>query len=467
MTLLALSAGWTQFFQFFIALSILIVLHEWGHYFAARRTGTRVEKFYLFFDFLFPFGEVLPFSLWKKKIGDTIYGIGWFPLGGYVKIAGMMDESADKEALALPPKPDEFRSKTAPQRLFIMLGGIIVNVLLAIIVYYFIYAIYGEEKLPMKNLKYGIAADSLGRAAGFQSGDIPIAINGKEQKYWDDFTKNFILNNAKTVTVLRDGASKEINIPAGIINGITRKLPFVDVRAPFIYDSIDKEGKIISGTLIKGDRIIAFNGVPAMFFNDFIDVRDQYKKVSQLVAKDSPKMQVELTALRGADTVRATVQLDSNYRAHIIPGGDLDKTFEQEKISYNVGTALPRALNRTWQSTTDYAKNLRALFTSKEVKVNESLGGFRSFMKLFPEQFSMRGFLSLLAFISILLAFMNLLPIPGLDGGYVFFLLIEMITGRKVNDKVMEVANTIGLVLLLGLMLYANGLDVFRAWMGK
>jgi regulator of sigma E protease len=473
LTILLLSTGWVKFIQFFIALSILILLHEWGHYYAARKTGTRVEKFYLFFDFLFPFSEVLPFSLWKKKIGDTQYGLGWFPLGGYVKIAGMIDESMDKEAMAKPAEPWEFRSKSAPARLLIMLGGIIMNVLLAIVVYIVIFSVWGEEKLPIKNLKYGIACDSLGYQAGFKDGDVPTAINGKELVYYGDFMKNFIFDEAKTVTVLRNGASETITIPKGIIGKMTNdKEPLLSVRFPFVFDTLAETTFLNKNDFQKGDRIIAIDSQKIQYFDELNKAVNAYtyltEEQAKAVEKDSTsfkqKLQKEFTLhiLRNnKDTVLVKSKLYSNGKFGIVPQG-LDSFLSFEKIDYNVLQAVPRACKATWQNVVDYKNNLGALFTNKEIKANKSLGGFGSFAKIFPEKFEMRSFLGLLAFISVMLAFMNLLPIPGLDGGYVMFLLYEMITGRKPNDKFMEIATTVGLVLLLGLMVYSNGLDILR-----
>jgi regulator of sigma E protease len=463
MTLLAISAGWIQFIQFFVALSILILVHEWGHYFAARRTGTRVEKFYLFFDFLFPFGNILPFSLWKKKKGDTEYGIGWFPLGGYVKIAGMMDESADKEALALPPKPDEFRSKTPPQRLLIMLGGIIVNVLVAIIVYYFVFAKYGETLLPMSNLKYGIATDSLAKSVGIQDGDMIKAVDGREIRYYGEFTKELLLSKSddKVVSITRGGQAMDIKLPRGTVAAILKNKGFVSARIPFIVDSVAPTANFSEGRLMKGDKLIGANGAQVGFYNDFATIIKASK--DSLIEANAA---MPLTVLRGDDTVFIACKLDTAGKLGVYNVGVPDSFFTMEHLQYNAATALSRSAQQCWKIACDYARNLRALFASKEVKVNDSLGGFGSFMKLFPDVWSLEAFLKMLGFVSILLAFMNLLPIPGLDGGYVLFTLIEMITGRKVNDKAMEVLTTIGLVLLLGLMVYANGLDIFR-WLKK
>ncbi|MFM2385868.1 MAG: hypothetical protein RL660_625 [Bacteroidota bacterium] len=464
MTLLFLTPGWIQFIQFFVALSLLIILHEWGHYYAARRTGTRVEKFFLFFDFFFPFGNVLPFALWRKKKGDTEFGIGWFPLGGYVKIAGMMDESADKEALAAPPKPDEFRSKTAPQRLLIMLGGIVVNVLIAIIAYWLMFAKYGESKLPMKSLTYGLFADSLAKTVGLRDGDMITAVNGKPIEYYGSVTRElaFSVSTDKVLTIVRDGKTSEVKLPPGTVASILKRKSFMGMRIPFTVDSVGSNVKFSGDAIAKGDKILSFAGAPAAFLNEYAQAQKALKD-SLTKAKLPLAASVTVTVLRGADTIATTATLDTTAALGVYVVNDIKKIFKHELTDYNIAAAFKRGLSYTWENTVDYARGLRALFQSKEMKVKDNLGGFGTFVSRFPDTWTLEGFLNILAYVSVILAFMNLLPIPGLDGGYVLFLLIEMITGRKPGERFMEIANTIGLVLLLGLMLYANGLDIVRA----
>ncbi len=464
--LLALGPNLTRGLQLFAALSILIILHEWGHYYAARRTGTRVEKFYLFFDFFFPFSTLLPFSIFKIKKGETEYGMGWFPLGGYVKIAGMVDESMDKEALAKPPQPWEFRSKTAPQRLLIMLGGIIMNVILAILVYIFIFAKWGETKIPNKNLTYGIACDSLALQAGFQDGDKIVSINGKDVPYFDDVLKTFVLKGAKTVVVDRNGANTTVNIPEGIIGKmVNNKKNLFEPRIPFVINEKSPECKIVSGDIQKGDKLVSINNHPVEFSIDFKNQARAF--IAGLGASDTSTLKQHPIAgkvLRnGMDTVNFSAILGPKGTMGVQLDMDLEKLFTPEVKKYSVMQAIPKSLSYSWEKLGDYTDNLAALFKSKEIKVSESLGGFGSFAKLFPTTFGWESFLRLLAFISIMLAFMNLLPIPGLDGGYVLFLLWEIITGKKVSDAFMEKATGVGLILLVSLMLYANGLDIFRA----
>lgn len=458
-SLLLLSAGWNQFIQVFAALSLLILLHEFGHFFFARLFKTRVERFYLFFDFLFPFPGILNFSLFKKKKGDTEYGLGWFPLGGYVKIAGMVDESMDKEQMAKPPQPWEYRSKPAWQRLFIMLGGIIVNVLTAMIIYMVIFGVYGEDYLPTQNAKYGIAADSLAESIGLRDGDKILEVGGRQVENFATITGELILNEAKSIRVERNGAQELITIPEGTIGAIIKgkRTDFIDLRSPFLVGDVAKKSTADKMGLKEGDSITAINGQPIAFYDEFTDAK------KPLAGKP-----VTLTVVReGSQIAQLTGTLDSTGKFGFQAEYGGERYFTYKNIDYNFGQAIVKGFNYTWERFGFYAKQLRLLFVSKEVKVSENIGGLLSFGKSAPPELHMKTFLVYMAFISIILAFMNLLPIPGLDGGYVFFLLWEIITRRKVSDKVMERATAVGLVLLLGLMLYANGMDVFREFIRK
>jgi regulator of sigma E protease len=484
--ILLLSTGWVQFIQFFVALSILILIHEWGHYYAARRTGTRVEKFYLFFDFFFPFSTVLPFSLFKKKIGDTEYGLGWFPLGGYVKIAGMVDESMDKETMAAPPKPDEFRSKTAPQRLLIMLGGIIMNVILAIVVYTIMFGKYGDTYIANNKLKYGIACDSVALAGGLQDGDVITHVNGEAMTRFDQILPAVLASEGKGLTIMRNGNTTNLDLKPGSIKAMAsnRKALF-GIRIPLEIDSIPAELKPISGTLTNTDKIIAVNNTPITYYHEYkkaiaatqltkeVSYTGLVKIIRNLLGKKGGKPQkyFDTTAVQSLTILNA--QGDTSITKVRLNGdgsvGFYSKTPAQfistDTLHYGFAQAIGKGFSYTWHKFTEYVGQFAMLFKSKEIGLSDSLGGFGTFVSVFPGSFNMEAFLELLAYISIILAFMNLLPIPGLDGGYVMFLLWELITGRKPNDKVMEVTTTIGLVLLLGLMLYANGLDVYRAVM--
>ena len=449
-TVLLMSGAWTKSLQLMAALSLLILLHEFGHFFFARLFGTRVEKFYLFFDFLFPFSGLLNFSLFKKKVGDTEYGLGWFPLGGYVKISGMVDESMDKEALAKPPEPWEYRSKKPYQRLFIMLGGIIMNVLVAMVVYAAIFGIWGEKYLPVQNAKYGITTDSIGKAVGLQNGDHIVAIDGRQIIKFNKIMPDIIFNEAKSIEVLRNGQIVKIALPAGTIKSILKDPGFIQARIPTVIAEVKKGTPGEKMKFQKGDSVIAMNGQPVKYFDEFEEVKRDHagKELSVTVMRNNSP--VELRGIMPADKM-----LNLGIKG-------ADAFFTYDRTSYGFFGAIGRGFSYTWEQFDFYWQQLKFLFTSKEVKASESVGGIVSFGKLFPEEFTWYAFLQLTAFISIILAFMNLLPIPGLDGGYVIFLLYEMITRRKVSEKVMEYATSVGLILLLGLMVYANGLDIFR-----
>ncbi len=441
-----------------MALSVLVLLHEFGHYFFARLFKVRVEKFYLFFDFLFPFPSVGNFSLWKKKVGDTLYGIGWFPLGGYVKIAGMVDESMDEEQLAQPPKPDEFRAQKAWKRLFIMLGGIIVNLLVAAFAYMLIFGIWGEDYLPTQSAKYGIAADSLAESIGLRDGDKVIGIDGKPVERFSQIVPEMILGEGKVLNITRDETPMTIPIPQGTVRSIIKDHPrsqtvqFIAPRTPAVVESVSSGSAAEKMGLKEGDSIVMTNGKPTLFYDQF----DAAK--TALAGKP-----ISITIVRGGSqyaVLNGKVPESGKLGFLNYPPGE--RFFQIQQIHYGPIAAIGKGFSAMWESFTGYGRNLKLLFTSKEVKVSESVGGLISFGKSAPRTFHWETFLSYLALISIILAFMNLLPIPGLDGGYVLFLLIEMITGRKVSDKVMGYATTVGLVLLLGLMLYANGMDIFR-----
>lgn len=448
-----MSGGAVKGLQLFAALSILIVLHEFGHFFFARLFKTRVEKFYLFFDFLFPFSGLLNFSLFKRQKGDTMYGIGWFPLGGYVKISGMVDESMDKEALAKPPEPWEYRSKKPHQRLFIMLGGIIVNVLLAIIIYIAVFGIYGEEYLPNQNVTNGIMVDSLAKTIGLHNGDRIVSIDGKPVTRFERIVSGIVLDEGKTIQVVRDGQDVNVDIKAGTVHSIIKgeQHTFITPRIPILVDEVNKGTTASKMDLQHGDSIIAVNAIPVKFYDEFDSIKRSLA--------GSP---ITLTFIRNGKSMDATGTVPADKILGFKPVGDYDRFFKFEKIKYNPIQAVGKGFSYTYEQFTNYLQQFKLLFTSKEIKVNESVGGIISFGKIFPAEFDMQKFLMLLAFVSIVLAFMNLLPIPGLDGGYVIFLLFEIITGKAVSEKVMERATTVGLVLLLALMVYFNGLDVFR-----
>lgn len=452
-SVLLLSGGWTQALQLIAALSLLILLHELGHFIFAKLFKTRVEKFYLFFDFLFPFSGLLNFSFFKKKFKGTEYGIGWFPLGGYVKIAGMVDESMDKEALAKPPEPWEFRSKPAWQRLFIMLGGIIVNVLVAMIIYMCMFAAWGEDYLPTQSAKYGIMVDSVAEnTIQLRNGDKILSVDGKPVPRFNQIMQAIIFDEARTVQVERDGRQIDLDIPSGTIRGIlkSQRAGFLAPRVPVVVADVAPGSNAQKMGLRKNDSIIGVNTQPVFFFDEF-----------QKQLRENTGKPVQLKIVRNGQYGFLSGAVDSAGKLGFAPFGP-DRFLNYEHINYGFFQAMGKGFTFTFERFGFYWKQFKMIFTSKEVKASESLGGIVSFGKLFSPVFSWYDFWALTAFISIILAFMNLLPIPGLDGGYVIFILWEMITGRKVSEKVMERATAVGLVLLLALMVYANGLDIFR-----
>lgn len=429
--------------QFILAFSILVVLHEMGHMLPAKWFGCRVDKFYLFFN---PW-----FSLWKTKRGETEYGLGWIPLGGYVKIAGMIDESMDKEQLKLPPQPYEFRSKPAWQRLIIMLGGVIVNFILALVIFAMILFVWGEERLPIKNLKYGLGTDSLATSVGLQSGDVITGVNNQPLTYMNELNKQMMLSEKPSLQINRQGRDTAIVLPEGFISTLTKNQlqGFVYPRYPAIIEN-DKEVTYVSGKMQEGDQIIGVNG---KYFN-FLD--------EYLITKQHLKNQdITLSLRRGTDTVEAVVKTKENS-ATGVGTKDGAKILGVEKKEYSFAESIPAGIKYGVARLGDYLTGIRLLFTSKEHKVKDNLGSVISIGKTFGGVWDWYRFWTMTALFSIILAFMNILPIPALDGGHALFTIYEMITGRKPSDKFMEYAQMVGMILLLGLMLYAFGLDIWR-----
>ena len=438
--------------QFILSFSILVVLHEMGHFFPARWFKCRVEKFYLFFN---PW-----FSIWKKKIGDTEYGIGWVPFGGFVKISGMIDESMDKEQMNLPPQPYEFRSKPAWQRLIIMLGGVFVNVLLAIVIFIGITWVWGEENLPVKNLKYGVYTDSLARSMGIQDGDNIVGIDGRPIENFGTLESEMVLREAKQLQVTRNGQTINLAIPPDFSKKIIRNKKMsglVYPRYPVIVDSVST-GNLSRGgqaavfkenRLEKGDRLIAINNIPFQFYNEFEKLKKNYA--------DSV---VAIKVVRGTDTVVVKVLENSKGAVGFFAVSPMVQ-FGTVVKTYSFIESVPIGFNHCWSTLGRYVTSLKQLFTGK-VAASDSLGSVISIGNTFPGVWDWEKFWTLTGIFSIILAFMNVLPIPALDGGHALFTLYEMITGRKPGDKFMEYAQMAGMVLLLGLMAYALGLDFWR-----
>jgi regulator of sigma E protease len=428
--------------QLLLSLSILVIFHEFGHFISARIFKTRVEKFYLFFD---PW-----FSLFKFKKGDTEYGVGWVPLGGYVKIAGMIDESMDKEQMKLPPQPWEFRSKPAWQRLIIMLGGVSVNIILAICIYIAILSVWGEQYLPTSEVKYGISVNAIGKDLGLKNGDKILSIDNKKIEEFSDIPKQLILDQAKTIQVDRNGDQLNIPVPKTFINKVieSKSADFISFRFPFevrkfVLGSVaEKAGMKIS------DRIVGINDSLFPYFDDFRTALQRYKKQN-----------VNVIVVRGKDTLKLPMTIPAEGRIGVY-NQDLAAFFKLKEKNYNLFTAIPVAFTMTFQKTGDYLKSLKLLF--KQEKAYESVGGFISIGSLFPDAWDWLTFWTWTAFLSIMLAVINVLPIPALDGGHVMFLLYEIIFRRKPSDKFMEYAQITGMVILFGILIFANMNDVLK-----
>lgn len=441
--------------QLVLSLSILIVLHEFGHFLPARLFGTRVEKFYLFFD--------PGFSLIKKQIGETEYGIGWLPLGGYVKISGMVDESFDTEQLAQEPQPWEFRSKPAWQRLIIMLGGVTVNFLLGFLIYALVLFAYGEEYYPARNITAGIAVDSLGQAIGLQNGDQILKVGDVPFERFNDkaVLRGIAIENAREITVRRDGAETIVPVDNKWADLLTRhenkNARLFMPRMPFV---VGKPGPV--GTpagLVMEDRIVSVDGIPTPYF-------DEYKAAVADRQRETITLGVQA---KGSETIREVpISLDENGRMYVVPAGP-DYFYDTERIDYGFLEAFPAGYQQGVNFLGDQFKAFGEMFKGN-IKVSESLGGFASIGSMFGTEWIWERFWYMTASLSLILAFMNLLPIPALDGGHVIFLLYEVVTGRKPSDKFLERATMVGFAIVLTLVVYANGLDVWRAirgWFGS
>ena len=430
--------------QLLLSLSILVILHELGHFIPAKLFKTRVEKFYLFFD---PW-----FSLFKKKVGDTEYGVGWLPLGGYVKISGMIDESMDTDQMKKEPQPWEFRSKPAWQRLIIMLGGVTVNVILAFAIYSFSLVIWGEKYLPSEKATYGIHCDSLALAAGFQEGDMIYSIDNKVVERFasesgalhPEVIERLILDDAKLVTVTRGGVMVDVPFTEEVKSQVLAKTKLFTPNIPFIIDGFSETSVMQSAGAEVGDKILKINNKKMSYAGDVMQYTPTLKGDTASVLVD-----------RGGEEISFDVFLAEGVMGvQLRPFSTL---YEFEKKQYNAISVIPAALTKTGVEIANYLKQFKLIKQSPE-----SVGGFISIGNIFPSVWDWQRFWSLTAFLSIMLAVLNLLPIPALDGGHVVFLLYEVLTGRQPNEKVMEYAQTVGIILLLGLVVYANGNDIFK-----
>ena len=478
--------------QLILALSILVIIHEFGHFIASRIFGVRVEKFYMFFDWKFSIFRAkkvngrwrfkffcknepekyitheridpvtnkkeytyekidlntLPEDDWRRAEDATEFGLGWVPLGGYCKIAGMIDESMDQAQMAQEPQPWEFRTKPAWQRLIIMIGGVCMNVILAILIYIGLIASYGEQYVSTAEVnKYGIAVDSLGYSIGLRDGDKILSIDGQYVEDFSQIPMTIVLEKPQYIEVERDGRNVQVELPEDAINKILKaRSMFINMRMPFVVGGFANGSYAEKAGLLENDRIIGINEVETPYFQDFKREIVNYK------GED-----VDLKIVRVDDTLTVLTHVGGDatigvYAAQILQISTKEYTFWQ---------AIPEGFRKTGKELSDYWKQLK-LIVKPSTGAYESLGGFITIGSIFPDHFIWEQFWRLTAFLSIILAVMNILPIPGLDGGHVLFLIWEVITGRKPSDKFLERATTIGFIFLLLLLIYANGNDIIR-----
>jgi regulator of sigma E protease len=433
---------WIKAAQLILSLSILIVLHELGHFIPAKLFKTRVEKFYLFFN---PW-----FSLFKVKKGETEYGLGWLPLGGYVKISGMVDESMDKEQMSKPPEPWEFRSKPAWQRLIIMIGGVTVNVILGFFIYIMIIWSCGKDTLPLKNVKYGIGCDSVLTKYGLQTGDKLLTVDGEVPGDLMAVNKMIFLQGMRKLKVNRNGENKTIVLPDDIDYQMVSagvKTSAIWPRVPTKIDSVIPKSPAAAAGLMKGDSVSKVDGIDAGMYDLF---------TKYMVNKQNKSLALEI--VRNGETKTINVKADNDGKIGFLNVGYGD-VFVIDHKDYGFFEAIPAGFSLGGQTLRNYVTSLKFLFTKEGAK---QIGGFGSIGGLFSPTWDWYSFWMLTAFLSMVLAFMNILPIPALDGGHVIFLLWEMITGRAASQKVLEYAQMVGMFLLLGLLLYANGNDILK-----
>ena len=439
--------------QFLLSLSLLIILHELGHFIPAKLFKTRVEKFYLFFD--------VKYSLLKKKIGDTEYGIGWLPLGGYVKISGMIDESMDKEQMALPPQPWEFRSKPAYQRLIIMLGGVTVNFILAFIIYIGMAFAYGDIYIANEDMKDGLLIENKAmQKAGFKTVDHIVSGDVERIVKWeDDLDVKAVM--AKEVLIERNGTQQAIKMPIDFVDQLSKqeKEPLVSIRMPFVVGAVSDGSK--NTALQPKDVVLALNGQPAKYF-------DQAKAILE---KNKNKT-IPATILRDQKEIQVPVIVSNDGKLGIGVGGlsmsNLEKLgyYKISKQEFSLLESIPVGITKGKDQLIGYGKQLKMIF-SPSTGAYKQVGGFKAIFDIFPNTWSWETFWTITALLSIMLGVMNLLPIPALDGGHVMFLLYEIISGKKPSDKFLENAQMVGFVLLITLLLFANGNDIYKAIVGR
>ena len=492
-----MSTFWIRFLQLVLSLTILVVFHEFVHFLFSRLFGVRVEKFYAFFNPRFSLFRIkrvngkirvkffapnvpdsyeqekhfnfegkeevtykpidvdsLPEDDWRRSPENTEFGVGWVPFGGYCKIAGMIDESMDVASIQQEPKPWEFRTKSAGQRLLIMVGGVLFNLILAFFIYSMVLCKWGDSYVPAQGLRHGMEFNEHAESLGFRDGDIIIATDGKPTREFDGDLYRAVAK-AKVVTVLRDGRNVDLSMPDDLsLFDFTRATPFVSILSPMTVDSVVAGNGAYAAGLLAGDTILAVNGQNAATWTSFQTILSDMRTRAQDSYVDRNLQVVIGRPGAGRDTLSVTA--DENFRIGIV---HLTNEYDPVELEYGFFSSIPAGISYGWNTLKSYVGDFRYVFTKEGAK---NLGGFGTIGSIFPEKWNWHAFWLMTAFLSIILAFMNILPIPALDGGYVLFLLVEVITRKKPGDKFLEVANTIGMISLVGLLIFANLNDIIR-----
>ncbi len=492
-----MSTFWIKFIQLVLSLTILVVFHEFGHFLFSRLFGVRVEKFYAFFNPRFSLFRIkrvdgkirvkffspnvpesyeeekhfnfegkeevsykpididsLPEGDWRRSPENTEFGVGWVPFGGYCKIAGMIDESMDVASMQQEPKPWEFRTKPSWQRLLIMVGGVLFNLILAFFIYSMVLCKWGDSYIPAQGLKYGIEFNEYAESLGFRDGDVIIATDGKPTREFDADLYRAVAKASK-VTVLRNGTQVDLDMPEELsLFDFTRTVPFVSILSPMTVDSILTGAGAYKAGLMVGDTILTVNGQNSSTWTQFQTILSDMRSRAEESYVDRNLSIVIGRPGIGRDTLSVTA--DDNFRIGIVHFTD---EYEPVILEYGFFSSIPAGIKYGWNTLKGYVGDFRYVFTKEGAK---SLGGFGTIGSIFPEKWNWHAFWLMTAFLSIILAFMNILPIPALDGGYVLFLLVEVVTGKKPGDKFLEVANTVGMIIMFGLLIFANLNDIIR-----
>ncbi len=430
--------------QVIAALSLLVLIHEFGHFFFARLFKIRVEKFYLFFD---PWFSLFKF---KPKGSDTEYGIGWLPLGGYCKISGMIDESMDKEAMKEEPKPWEFRSKPAWQRFFVMFGGVFFNFILAILIYSSTLFTWGEEYLKNQDAVYGVQCNDLAKEIGFRNGDRVVSIEGMPVDRFQDIQLSIARNQATTAVVIRDSAEVSVSIDPDYIPAILNTPGMFTLRVPYEVLSVPDSSLNYNAGLMPGDRVAEVDSQKVFIIQDIQAILMEHKGDS-----------VSFIINRGGTLIPKVLAVDTAGRIGVFLNSDVHKFFNVTQVNYSLLSAIPAGANKTISTITNYIKELGLIFSPK-TEAYKSVGSFIAIGNIFPSTWEWEIFWNITAWLSIMLAVINLIPIPALDGGHILFLLYEIITCRKPSDKFLEIAQVIGMLFLLAIMFLAFGNDIYR-----